>query len=333
MQHFDLEEKIIFEGQERIYINTHSENNLLELARKDEKIKLKYKEMLEKDYILYLHTETTSRFCKRKNVNKLFTKDHKFHQWKDIFYRIMPPKGRKVNEKIERKLLVIFAKMPGAEQYDSAKIPHRMIPPFFEDIERSLAKNVYIMRIMDLNVSHGSHYINTVNYPDYELDLKDAIKDVRDKLNIKKSNVVFYGVSRGGAGAIYHGAALDYKTLAVDPILNIGGKLYGNDRRLLKGLRKEDLVPDINNNVAKSNLFDKIIICSENVSNYYEQVLRIDSDSIRVLNMPDDMITSHPQVSPNTVPEQLMILNMLLTNFKSKKNIEEEKEFYTLGEN
>ena len=58
----------------------------------------------EKDYILYLHTETTSRFCKRKNVNKLFTKDHKFHQWKDIFYRIMPPKGRKVNEKIERKL-------------------------------------------------------------------------------------------------------------------------------------------------------------------------------------------------------------------------------------
>ena len=126
---------------------------------------------------------------------------------------------------------------------------------------------------------------------------------------------------------------MDYKTLAVDPILNIGGKLYGNDRRLLKGLRKEDLVPDINNNVAKSNLFDKIIICSENVSNYYEQVLRIDSDSIRVLNMPDDMITSHPQVSPNTVPEQLMILNMLLTNFKSKKNIEEEKEFYTLGEN
>ncbi|MDW4213105.1 accessory Sec system protein Asp2 [Staphylococcus saprophyticus] len=206
--------------------------------------------------------------------------------------------------------------MPGADQYDSAKIPHRMIPPFFEDIERSLGKNVYTMRIMDLNVSHGSHYINTINYPEYEEDIQNAIKNVIKELNIKKENVVFYGVSRGGAGAIYHGTALDYKTLAVDPILNIGGQLYGNDRRLLKGLRKDDLVPDINKYVCKSNEFSKVIICSENVKIYYDEAIRINSEKIQLLNMRDDNITSHPQVSPNTVPEQLMILNLLLTDFK-----------------
>ncbi|MBF0795508.1 accessory Sec system protein Asp2 [Mammaliicoccus lentus] len=316
MEIFNLNEKIKFEDQERIFINTNSEKNLLELSRKNEELKKKYKELLKNDYILYLHKDMISKFCKREKVNKLFTKEHNFQQHKDVFYRFKAPQGRKVNDKVAKKLLVIFAKMPGAEQYDSAKIPHRMLPPFFEDIERSLSKNVYIMRIMDLNVSHGSHYINTINYPSYENDLQDAIKSVTEELEIDKKNVVFYGVSRGGAGAIYHGTALDYKTLAVDPIINIGGKLYANDRRILKDLRKEDLVPDINKNVTKSNNFKKVVICSENVEIYYEQALRIDSKKIRVLNMPDDKITSHPQVSPNTVPEQLMVLNNLLTDIK-----------------
>jgi len=316
MEIFNLNEKIKFEDQERIFINTNSEKNLLELSRKNEELKEKYKELLKNDYILYLHKDMISKFCKREKVNKLFTKEHNFQQHKDVFYRLKAPQGRKVNDKVAKKLLVIFAKMPGAEQYDSAKIPHRMLPPFFEDIERSLSKNVYIMRIMDLNVSHGSHYINTINYPSYENDLQDAIKSVTEELEIDKKNVVFYGVSRGGAGAIYHSTALDYKTLAVDPIINIGGKLYANDRRILKDLRKEDLVPDINKNVTKSNNFKKVVICSENVEIYYEQALRIDSKKIRVLNMPDDKITSHPQVSPNTVPEQLMVLNNLLTDIK-----------------
>ncbi len=31
--------------------------------------------------------------------------------------------------------------------------------------------------------------------------------------------------------------------------------------------------------------------------------------------MKDDNITTHPEVSQNTVPEQLMLLNILLTDF------------------
>ncbi|WP_240594914.1 accessory Sec system protein Asp2, partial [Mammaliicoccus vitulinus] len=180
-------------------------------------------------------------------------------------------------------------------------------------LERSLVKNVYTMRIMDLNVSHGSHYINTVNYPDYEQEIQESIENVRNYLDIDKKNVVFYGVSRGGAGAIVHGTSMDYKTLAVDPILNIGDKLEANDRRLLKGLRKEDLVPMVNENLSVSNKFQKVIICSENVKLYYEQSMRINKDKAKVINMKDDKITSHPEVSPNTVPEQLMILNNLLS--------------------
>ncbi|MEX5913733.1 accessory Sec system protein Asp2 [Staphylococcus ureilyticus] len=92
-------------------------------------------------------------------------------------------------------------------------------------MERSLVKNVYTMRIMDLNVSHGSHYISTSNFPDYEKNIQLSILNLIEKLNIKKENVVLYGGSKGGTGALYHGAALDLKTLAVDPIVNIGGDL------------------------------------------------------------------------------------------------------------
>ncbi|MEY9140798.1 hypothetical protein ABH901_001775 [Mammaliicoccus lentus] len=133
------------------------------------------------------------------------------------------------------------------------------------------------------------------------------------KLNIKKKNVVLYGFSRGGSGAIYHGSLGDYKTLAVDPLLNIGGAIYWNNRRLLKGLRKDDVIPDINNYLKERNKYKKVIICSENIQSYYQEILRLDKSKLKILNMKDDMITSHPEVSPNTVPEQLMVLNNLLT--------------------
>lgn len=312
MKVFNLNEDIKYENQEKILIKTGSDKNLLQLARRDKALKIKYKELLENDYILYFHDKETSRFCKREHVNKLFG-GLKLEQYKNIFYRLTFPTGRKVNDNVEKKLIVIFAKMPGANQYDSPKIPHRMLPPFFEDLERSLVKNVYTMRIMDLNVSHGSHYINTVNFRNYEQEIQESIENVRNSLGINKNNVVFYGVSRGGAGAIIHGTSMDYKTLAVDPILNIGGKLEANDRRLLKGLRKEDLVPTVNENLNIANEFQKIIICSENVGLYYEQAMRINKNKAKIINMKDDKITSHPEVSPNSVPEQLMILNNLLS--------------------
>ncbi|WP_046838161.1 XcbB/CpsF family capsular polysaccharide biosynthesis protein, partial [Staphylococcus succinus] len=113
-------------------------------------------------------------------------------------------------------------------------------------------------------------------------------------------------------GAIYHGAALDLKTLAVDPIVNIGGKLEQNDRRFLKDIRKEDLVPTINGNLNKQNTYDKYVICSDEVPLYYNETSRIDEQNINKINVKDKMITSHPEVSRNTVPEQLTILNLLL---------------------
>ncbi|MCD8769769.1 accessory Sec system protein Asp2 [Mammaliicoccus sciuri] len=312
IEKYNLNEKITFKDQEKIWVNTNSEKNILQLARKNTNVMEIYKELIKNDYILYLHKDKISRFCKREHVQHLF-KGLDLKKYNNIYYRLHKPQGRKVNDKTPKKLIVIFARMPGADMYDNAKIPERMFPPSFTNIERSLVKNVYIMRIMDLNVSHGSFYVNTINNPTYEEDIQSAIKYTMNEIGIEKENVVLYGFSRGGSGALYHGALNDFKTLAVDPLLNIGGKLSSNNRRLLLGLRKDDVTPDINSYLDKSNELKKVIICCENITLYYEQIKKIDNKKVMIINMKDDKITSHPEVSPNTVPEQLMILNNLLS--------------------
>ncbi|MCT1915612.1 MULTISPECIES: accessory Sec system protein Asp2 [Staphylococcus] len=311
---YRLEDEITSFYSDRILVKTNSKSNLLELSRKNQSIKMKYKKLLANDFVLYFHKDGISRFIKRTLVNNVLDKN-KYINDDGIFYSLHEPFGRKINEKTEKKLLVIFSKMPGSNLYDSPKLPHRMLPAFFEGIERNLVKNVYIMRIMDLNVSHGSHYVNTINFPDYEEKIQKAINNIKDKLSISRKNVVFYGVSRGGAGSLLHGSAMDVKTLAVDPIVNIGGNMYANDRRLLKGLRQEDLIPTINFNSKSNKQSTKFVICSENSKTYYNEIIRLNSDFFNILNMKDDNITTHPEVSQNTVPEQLMLLNILLTDF------------------
>lgn len=294
-----------------VEVITESDLNLIRIARKDKQAYRLYKELLKNDYVLYKHENGISKLYKRKYVNELF-KRKDLIRFKDVYYTLDYPKDRKINEYIPKKLLVIFTCMPPQKDYDSYLMPKRMFTKFFDGIERNLVKNVYTMRIMDLNVSHGSHYINTINYNTFEDEIQNAIIKVKNELNIDDENIIFYGVSKGGTGALYHGSSMDIKTLAVDPILNIGGPLEDNDRRFLKDLRTEDLVPNINNHLNLSNNQVKYLICSERVPLYFEQDQRIEQDKIKLYNKIDDFITSHPEVSRNTVPEQIMILNILL---------------------
>lgn len=305
----DTEQKLI--DAKRIEVVTGSEYNLINLARKNKSAYKLYKELLARDYILYFHKDGISKLYKRKYISELIKRKDLLRS-NEVFYTLSEPQGRKINNNIPKKLLVIFTCMPPKDKYDNYLIHDRMFTKFFDGIEKNLVKNVYIMRIMDLNVSHGSHYINTINYSEYEQHIQQTISHVKNSLEIDENNIVFYGVSKGGTGALFHGSLMDKKLLAVDPILNIGGKLEDNDRRFLKNLRKKDLVPEINKNMAQINSKDKYLICSEKVPLYYEQDMRLDREKLKIYNKVDNLITSHPEVSRNTVPEQLMILNILL---------------------
>ena len=83
-------------------------------------------------------------------------------------------------------------------------------------------------------------------------------------------------------------------------------------------MRKDDLVPQINQHLDDGNEYTKFVICSENVELYYKQTDRIDASKIYKINLADKHITSHPEVSRNSVPEQLTILNNFFCNIYIK---------------
>ncbi|WP_213064225.1 accessory Sec system protein Asp2 [Acinetobacter sp. LoGeW2-3] len=267
---------------------------------------------MKNDYIHYFHENGISRFYKRENAIELFKRKDLIYS-NGIIYTLETPQGRKINNHVPKRLLVLFTCMPNKENFDNHIISNRMFPKFFDGIQKSLVKNVYIMRIMDINCSHGSHYTNTINYSNFEKNIQKEIDNVVEKLTINKRDVVLYGASKGGTGALLHGSALDYKTLAVDPILHLGEYNAKNDLHFLKDLRKEDVVEQINKQLKVCGNSIKYIICSENVVFNYNQVMRL-NNKVNIINLKDDMITAHPEVSRNSVPEQLMYINMLFTN-------------------
>lgn len=296
-----------------VEVNTNSERNLIQIARKDERAYNVYKELLKNDYILYYHTEGVSKLYKREHVNELWKRDD-LQKEGDVYYTVDEPIDRKLNTMSdEKKLIVIFPCMPEGSVYDHYLMTNRMFTKFFNGIERSLVKNVYTMRIMDLNLSHGSHFVNSVNNNTMETDISNAILSVIDELGITKDDVVLYGASKGGTGSLYYGAKLDLKCLAVDPIISLG---YYNikDEHFLKGLRKEVLTDDINASLASKSSREKYIIGSENVKFNYSFIKQINGDNLTIINKKDNHITEHAEVSRNTIPEQLMLLNKMLLN-------------------
>lgn len=293
-----------------VEVELNSDKNIIQLARRNDDIYNIYKDLLKNDYILYYHKDGKSKFYKRKHIKDLWRRKD-LHKQGDIFYTLDYPNGRKINNDINKKLLVIFNCMPGETHYDSYAISNRIFPKTFPEIERSLVKNVHILRPMDLNLSHGSHYINTVNNQNMEQDIVDTINNVKGKLGIDDKDIVLYGVSKGGTGALYYSSLLDLKSLAVDPIISLG-EYNKNDAHFLRGFRKEDLTEDINNNLSRKSNEEKYIIGSENVRFNYSKLEGIKGDNIKKFNKIDEHIKSHPDVSKNTVPEQLMLLNEML---------------------
>lgn len=311
MKIYEITDSLPEKNEKKILVYTGS-YNLITLARKNETAYKLYKQLISRDYILYFHDKGVSRFYQRKYVNELWQRKDLI-KYNELYYTITPPIDRKINKNSEKKLLVIFPCMPDDDNYDNCLIPKRMFVNFFAGIEKYLVKNVYVMRIMDLNGSHGSHFINTVQYASMERDIQEAINYEKNKLNIDDNNVVLYGASKGGTGALLHGSALDYKVLAVDPIINLSN-YNKTDYHFLKDLRTVDLTEKIGAELKKCYRFEKYLICSPQVKFNYSYAKELGTHSlVRMVVLNDEHIKKHADVSKNSVPEQLLILNQLLS--------------------
>ncbi|MGO2099655.1 MAG: XcbB/CpsF family capsular polysaccharide biosynthesis protein [Vagococcus salmoninarum] len=301
----------MLEKPKRVIVKTNTSQNLIQLARTDPDAYRIYKDLLKNDYILYLHSDGESKLYKRTFIHELWKRKDLISEG-NLYYTLDEPQNTKLNKQnYQPKLLVIFTCMPDSESYDSSLTTDRMFPKFFNGIERSLIKNVYIMRIMDLNCSHGSHYINTVNNSWMEEEVVSAITSVKEKLNITLDDITLYGASKGGSGSLYFGAKMDCKCLSVDPIISLE-EYNEKDTHFLKDLRVVDISTAINDNLQQHSQRKKFLIGSENVKFNFSKISTIVGENLTIINEKDEHIITHADVSRNTVPIQLMLLNYLL---------------------
>lgn len=218
------------------------------------------------------------------------------------------------------KLLITFLTNPSKEDMGSNDALKRYYNYFFKTLNRSISKDTIIVRVADANLILGSFYSNTLHFPDYEEQVQDLIKYLMKKYEVSRDNVVLYGVSRGGVGVLIHSALGNYKSLAVDPIVNSTWHFENwNDPHFAEGVREIDLVPQINQYLSNCESKKIYILGNRFIDCTWPELLRLNPEKINLIDMKDETITKHAILSPNIVPEQLMYLNMLLNHLPIKK--------------
>lgn len=302
---------------ETLYIRTYSDENLLELSRHDDNALAIYRTMLEHNYVLDGHVGRRSRFVPLDTYVPI---DPSVRRFKQVLYQVEDVPEKKENPNTKSKLLVVFSGMPGSD-YDSSSALHRMFYPLFPQIQRSLLKNTIVLRIADFNLSHGSFYVNTVNKPTIETDIQDLIKTMQAQYHVADEQIVLYGASKGGAGALYHASLGKYKSVVVDPIIDDSRYVrFHNDVHLQTGFREINLTPRINELMAQGEQPQKIIIGNHFVEYTWNQYQSV-TPQIKVIDIDDLTVTEHPLVAANSVPELLTLLNLQLatTEFANSK--------------
>lgn len=292
----------------RINHEFHREN-ILSGAGANSELVNQLNKLAGKDYILFDGKKTYSEFVKREKyqTTQLASYDGVYYQLDKV------EKKRKTN--MANKLVVFFLSLPPVEGLISNNPIDRSFTSMFTDLQRSVVKDTFVLRVADFNLVKGSFYVNSINYVDYEEKIEQLIRKVMIENNISIDNVVTYGVSRGGVGAMIHGAKLGSDFLAVDPIINDSYYVENmNDVHYVGNNRPKDLSKYFEQ-LSVDYRAEGIILSNHYIVNNYPYLDKlILPHNVSLIDVNDNTVTEHPIFSRNTVPEQLMYLNMLLTN-------------------
>ncbi|MDG6136751.1 XcbB/CpsF family capsular polysaccharide biosynthesis protein [Lactococcus petauri] len=326
--------KAIFDyDYEKIALDLKDKRNILELSKENSMVYEIYKDLLSHDYMFYFQSGTKSYFIKRKLIKNIW-KRNDLMQYGDLFYTIEQPLENKIHSVTPMRLIVVFSSVT-SENYYSPNIGIRCFTKNFSSIQKSVLKNTMVMRIMDLNLSHGSHYINTDNYPNFEEDVQESIIKVMLQYGIHKDNVVFYGASGGGTGALYHSLLGDYNSVCVDPVISLAE--YNNtmgDKYFIKGLRKESILEDIEKLLNRDLCYKKIIIGSPAIPFNYRLYSKLIGEVIDIFDIFDESVKFTSDVSLGCILEQVTLINNYFLNSNDYKNkLSDIKNIYNELEN
>lgn len=268
------------------------------------------RKLLQMDYIIDGSFGKTKRLIHRSNFYRSNMK--KLH---NIWYTEEINKKRLSGSNKPKRILFYFTPM-SAPKWATDNFAEQALPDRFKSLSRSLVKDTLLIRIADVNLTRGSYFMSSVNYPEYEKNIVNFIYAKIKEYNVLKENVVFYGFSRGGLGSLYYGKLLDFQVVSIDPVVDASYFLNNkNDPHFLEGTRKISFVDELNSLDDSKQKYSKIVLSnSGTVNQIFENSVEPlnEGSTLKKINLEDTNIRWHGQLANQTVPESLTLINQLL---------------------
>lgn len=295
---------------DKIIIRTNSELNLLELANDNVNFYGLYISLLKHDFMLYFHSAERSYFIKRKLIYSIWQR-RDLLLGGETFYTVEEPVARRNGQK--NRLVVAFSSMPLNDDTISSNIPNRCFFRNYPSLAKHLLPNTYLIRIMDCNLTCGSYYLNTSNYNNFETDVQNIIKTKAYDLGVGQDDIVLFGISKGGTGALYHSILGDYHEVCVDPLFSLTKYIADGDSHFTQREFPEKLTPLFKRGLIQHNpTRTKIIIGVPTIRENYHEYAQLEQAGIRVVDVIDEDIKKHGEIGSRTMIEQVTYINGML---------------------
>ncbi len=288
--------------------------DLMKIALSDVRAKSLLLTLTNLGYSLYFHAAGESRFIRHDRLR---------HHWpavksgavsvseNEIFYTFEePPSGR-----VER-LVVVFSPVSSRARLV------RYFRRSFGTLQKFIAPHTAVLRVADMGGVKGAFYLDTTALPHNSLNIHRLIEDVAGRFAVPREKVVIYGASKGGTGAVYHGLAGGWRSVAVDPILSDDWyETYKKDYHFTAGdvfpARKQEVFSELFAEISRetNSLRPGTVIITSSRSpqfSYTFDAIAPLRERITVFDSQNTEIRKHPDVAPKTIYAQVMAINSLL---------------------
>jgi len=307
----------------RVDTSKHSGPNhdLMRISLRNDSAKKILVDLTKLGFYTYWNTDGQTRLVRHDRVVHHWgaIKDGTYQTTDDgIVYSFSPA----INAPL-RKLLVIFSPLSSKPRLS------RFFVQSFSKVQKFLAPGTAILRIADIGGVKGAFYLDTNFAPDNSANIANFIHQYVSDLGLHREDVVLYGASKGGTASVYHGLSNSWPFVAVDPILgDLWYEVNENDYHFTAtGIfpqTKEQVFHDLLSSdyvTANGDATVSTVITAMN-SPQRETVLSTlqpVAGRLRILDSDNDAITSHPDVAPNTIYAQIMVINSMLLGMEMRR--------------
>lgn len=293
------------------------EHDLMKIALRDSNARELLTNLTNLGFSLYYNSDNESRFIRYDRIVHHWpaVKDGTFTTSEDgVVHILEEPKTGQYD-----RLVVVFSPI------NSTPRLARYFRPSFATLKKYLPPNTGILRIADVGGVKGAFYLDTTFLSDNSARIQRFIRSVLTETGVSDNNVVLYGASKGGTGALYHGLRGGWKFVATDPVLSDEWYEREKDDYHFTGTGifprpKQEVFADL---ISRSRLRlnrrgpASVIVTSSRSPQfaYTSQLIRPIRRRISVLDSGNPEIHEHPDVAPKTIYLQVMALNALLLGF------------------